>query len=128
MLRRTLTIVSLISAATLVTLLMTTTPATAGPLGLLVIFISAYLTSLGIMTLFLYVASRLLANFLSGFAARKPLQPLSLNKSYYYGTVVATGPVMLMGLQSVGSISIYEVLLVALFVTIGCVYVSRRMG
>jgi hypothetical protein len=105
---------------------MTTTPATAGPLGLLVIFISAYLTSLGVMSFFLYGASRLFATFFAGFATKKPLRPLTLRKAYYYATIVATAPVMLVGLQSVGAVGIYEVGLVILFVVIGCVYISRR--
>jgi hypothetical protein len=128
MLRRTLITVTIVSLCLLVLLLMTTTPATAGPLGLLVIFISAYLTSLGVMSFFLYGASRLFSTFFAGFATKKPLQPLSLRKSYYYATVVATAPVMLIGLQSVGAVGFYEVGLIILFVIIGCVYISRRTG
>ena len=125
-LRQTLVVTTLASLCLLILLLMTTTPATAGPLGLLVIFISAYLTSLGVMSFFLYGASHLFSSFLSGFATKKPLVPLSLRTSYYYATVVATAPVILVGLQSVGAVGFYEVGLVILFVVIGCVYVSRR--
>ena len=52
LLRRTLIITTLASLCLLILLLMTTTPATAGPLGLLVIFISAYLFSLGVISFF----------------------------------------------------------------------------
>ncbi len=125
-LQRTLIIVTLVSLCLLVLLLMTTTPATAGPLGLLVIFISAYLTSLGVMSFFLYGASHVFASFFSGFAMRKPLKPMNLQMSYYYATIIATAPVMLVGLQSVGAVGIYEVGLIILFVVIGCIYISRR--
>lgn len=128
MLRRSLIIVTLVSLCLLVILLMTTTPATAGPLGLLVIFISAYLTSLGVMSFFLYGASRLFSTFFAGLATKRPLRALTLRKSYYYATVVAAAPVMLVGLQSVGAVGFYEVSLVILFVAIGCVYISRRTG
>ena len=104
----------------------TTTPATAGPFGLLVIFITAYLSSLGLVSFFLYGGSRVLRFFLSGFATRRPFQPLSLRKSYYYGTVVALAPVLLVGLQSVGSINVYSVLLVVLFEAIAWLYVTKR--
>jgi len=126
MLQRTLILVTVVSLLLLGTLFMTTTPATAGPLGLLVIFISAYLASLGMMSFFLYGGSHLAATFFSGFSTRRPLRPLTLRRSYYYATVVAVAPVMLVGLQSVGSVGIYEVGLVILFVGIGCVYISRR--
>ncbi len=125
-LRRSLITVTIVSLCLLVILLMTTTPATAGPLGLLVIFISAYLTSLGVMSFFLYGASRLFATFFSGVTTRRPLRPLTLRKSYYYATIVAAAPVMLVGLQSVGAVGVYEVGLVIVFVAIGCVYISRR--
>lgn len=126
MLRRTLITITIVSICLLLILLMTTTPATAGPFGLLVIFISSYLASLGIVTFFLYGASRIFASFFAGFSVKKPLRALSLQKSYYYGTVLATAPVMLIGLQSVGAVGFYEVGLVLLFIVIGCLYVSRR--
>jgi hypothetical protein len=127
MLQRTLIGVTVVSLCLLILLLSTTTPATAGPIGLLVIFISAYLAAMGLMSFFLYGASRLLNFFLSGFTKKKRLYALSLKKSYYYGTVLAAAPVMLVGLQSVGSVGIYETVLVSLFVIIGCFYVSKRM-
>jgi hypothetical protein len=126
MLQRTLITITIVSLCLLLLLLTTTTPATAGPFGLLAIFLSAYLTFLGTISFFLYGGMRALTFFLSGFAVRKPLRSLSLRKAYYYATVLATAPVMLIGLQSVGAIGIYEVLLVAIFIGIGCVYVSKR--
>lgn len=117
---------TLASLTVLLLLLTTTTPATAGPFGLLVIFISAYLSSLGLVSFFLYGATRVLRFFLSGFNLRRPFIPLSLRKSYYYGTVLALAPVLLVGLQSVGGITFYSIILVVIFEVIGCLYVSRR--
>ena len=127
MLQRTLTIVTLATLTILLLLLTTTTPATAGPFGLLVIFITAYLSSLGLVSFFLYGATRALKFFLSGFNLRKPYQALSLRKSYYFGTVLALAPVLLIGLQSVGAVTFYSVILVVLFEVIGCLYITRRM-
>lgn len=126
MLQKTLITITIVSLCLLLLLLTTTTPATAGPFGLLAIFLSAYLTFLGTISFFLYGGVRVLTFFLSGFAVRRPVRMLSLRKAYYYATILATAPVMLIGLQSVGAIGIYEVLLVAIFVGIGCVYVSKR--
>ena len=125
-LKRTLITITIVSLCVLLLLLTTTTPATAGPFGLLAIFLTAYLTFLGAISFFLYGGVRALTFFLSGFAVRKPLRPLSLRKAYYYGTVLATAPVMLIGLQSVSAVGIYELFLVLIFAVIGCVYVSKR--
>lgn len=127
MLQKTLIGVTIVSLCLLVLLLSTTTPATAGPIGLLVIFISAYLAAMGLLSFFLYGANRLLSFFFSGFTNSKRRYTLSLKKSYYYGTVLAAAPVMLVGLQSVGSVGVYETVLVLIFVIIGCFYVSKRM-
>jgi len=127
MLQRIIAIITLASFGLLVTMLVTTTPASAGPFGLLLIFISAYLTSLGLVSFFLYGASRVLVYATSGFALRRPAQVMPFRRAYYYSTILAAAPVMLIGLQSVGSIGIYEFALVVIFVVIGCVYISKRI-
>ena len=108
-------------------MLVTTTPASAGPFGLLVIFISAYLSFLGLISFFLSGVSRVIVYVSSGFTTRRPLKVMSFRRAYYFSTVLAAAPVLLIGLQSVGSIGIYELLLVVLFVGIGCLYISKRI-
>jgi hypothetical protein len=119
--------ITLVSLCLLTLMLMTTTPASAGPFGLLVIFISAYLACLGLISFFLYGLSKVFVYLTAGFASKRPRQALSLRRSYYYSTVLATVPVMLVGLQSVGSVGIYELILVILFAVIGCLYVTKRL-
>ena len=127
MLQRTIAIISGLSLCLLIILLTTTTPATAGPFGVLVIFISAYLAFLGLISFFLYGGWRLAGRMARTFGVKRPVEPLPFRRSYYFSTIIAAAPVMLLGLQSVGSVSIYELILVVLFVVIGCVYVSRRI-
>jgi hypothetical protein len=127
MLQRIIAIITVASLCLLILMLVLTTPASAGPFGLLVIFISAYLTTLGLISFFLYGASRLVAYASAGFTVKKPMQPLSFRRSYYFSTVIAAAPVMLIGLQSVGSVGIYEFMLVVLFVVIGCLYITKRI-
>jgi len=126
MLPRIVATLSLASLCVLTLVLTFTSPVEAGPFGLLVLFISAYLTFLGLISFFLFGINRLIVMFTAGLAVRKPLKPMSFRRSYYFSTVLAAGPVMLIGLQSVKSISIYEFLLVVLFEIVACVYVSRR--
>jgi len=127
MLPRVIAIITVVSLCLLTLMLMTTTPASVGPFGLLLIFISAYLTSLGLISFFLYGISRVFVYASAGFTMRRPLQAMSFRKAYYYSTVLAAAPVMLIGLQSVGSVGIYEFLLVVIFEVIGCLYITKRI-
>ncbi len=127
MLPRIIATISLASLCVLSALLTFTTPGTAGPFGLLVLFISAYLTCLGLISFFLYGINRLIVSLASGVAARKPMQPMSFRRAYYFSTALAAAPVMLIGMQSVRSIGIYELLLVIIFEVVACVYISRRI-
>ena len=127
MLQRVIAIITVVSLCLLTLMLVTTTPASAGPFGLLLIFITAYLTSFGLISFFLYGISRIVVYASTGFAMRRPLQPISFRRSYYFSTILAAAPVMLVGLQSVGSIGIYEFALVVIFEIIGCVYIAKRI-
>jgi hypothetical protein len=127
MLPRLVATVSLASLCVLSLMLTFTSPATAGPFGLLVIFISAYLTLMGVISFFLFGINRLIIMVSSGMAPRRPLQPMAFRRAYYFSTVLAAAPVMLIGLQSVQSVGVYELLLVGIFEIVACVYVSKRM-
>jgi uncharacterized membrane protein len=128
MIKTLVTITALSSVCLLAILLNVTTPLTAGPFGILVIFIFAYLTLIGFFTYFLRITSMVISRFSATFVPRKPIEELSFRRSYYYSTIVALGPIMLIGLLSVGSIGFYEIILIIIFITIGCLYVSKRIN
>ena len=48
-------------------------------------------------------------------------------RSYYYGSVVALGVIMLVAINSVGSLGFYEFGLVILFIGIGIFYLTKRL-
>ena len=127
MLPRLIATISLASLVVLSLMLTFTSPATAGPFGLLVIFVTAYLTFVGLISFFLFGINRLVIMVSSGMTLRKPIQKMEFKRAYYYSTVLAAAPVMLIGLQSVQSIGIYEVLLVVIFEVVACLYVTKRM-
>ena len=127
MLQRVIALITIASLCLLAIMLTSTTPATAGPFGLLLIFISAYLACLGLISFFLYGISRILVYVSSGFTLRRPMRGMPFRRAYYFSTVLAAAPVLLISLQSVRSVGVYEVLLVVFFVVIGCVYISRRI-
>lgn len=126
MLKKLILTTTIVSLCLLVVLLNATTPTTAGPFGILAIFVFAYLTSLGVVTFFLLTISRIIAHLSVAFMARRPLDGLSLKRSYYYSTIIAAAPILLIAMQSVGAGGIYEFILVILFTAIGCLYVSKR--
>ena len=127
MLPRLIATVSLASLVVLSLMLTFTSPATAGPFGLLVIFVTAYLTFVGVISFFLFGINRLIVMVSSGMTLRKPLLKMEFRRAYYFSTVLAAAPVMLIGLQSVQSIGIYEFILVIIFEVVACLYVSKRM-
>jgi hypothetical protein len=75
----------------------------------------------------LFGINRLVIMVSSGMTLRKPIQKMEFKRAYYYSTVLAAAPVMLIGLQSVQSIGVYEVLLVVIFEVVACLYVTKRM-
>jgi len=128
MLPRTIATIGLIGLTVLLSLLTLTAPATAGPLGLLIIFVSAYLVFLTVISFFLFGINRFIVWLSAGLVAKRPLQPMTFRRAYAYSTALAMAPVMLVGLQSVSSVGFYEVALVVIFEAIACIYVSRRVS
>lgn len=120
-------IISVIGAiVSLAVVLQTTTPTTIGPLGILIVFILMYIAVLGVLTFLLVGSSRLLVKVTAPLTVRRPLQPLGLRRAYYFSSVIALAPVMFIGMQSVGEVGAYDVLLVVLFITMACVYIAKR--
>lgn len=117
---------SIISIILVAILLQVTSPARIGPLGIFILFVLVYVSVLGALTYLLFWVSRIAAKVASFAVTKRPIQPLSLRRAYYFSSVVSLAPVMIVGMQSVGTVGIYETLLVLFFVVIACVYISKR--
>lgn len=124
MFRRTIVAVTVVSVLMLGVLLFTTTPSDTGPLGILGFFVFMYLTALGVLT-FLFRGLSILAIKLLPMKRNLSTTP-ALRTSYYYASVVALIPVMIIAIQSVGELSIYQILLIAFFVVVAWIYVTNR--
>jgi hypothetical protein len=119
--------ISLVTAIVFLAVLwQTTAPATIGPLGILVVFILMYVSVLGLLTFLLFGASKIISKVSASFVTRRPVGILTLGRAYYFSSVIALAPVMFVGMQSVGEVGFYDVLLVGLFVVIACVYIFKR--
>ncbi|MDK2898904.1 MAG: hypothetical protein PWQ10_91 [Patescibacteria group bacterium] len=127
MLKIIISIITTISLCLLIILLNVTAPASVGPFGILAVLVCFYLLSLGLITFFLYEIGRLVHSMSILFIAKKPIERLSFKQSYYYSTIIAVAPVMLVGLQSVGAFGVYGGFLVLIFIFVGCLYISKRI-
>ncbi|MEO8691184.1 MAG: hypothetical protein ABI397_00190 [Candidatus Saccharimonas sp.] len=120
MLKKTLALSTLASFVVLLAFMQVTSPSTTHPIGLLFVFILLYMLALGVLTYILYVGSSLAVSL------RFTRARLSLKRAYIYASVVALAPVILVCIQTIGTISLYEVILVIAFEVIACFYVARH--
>lgn len=126
MLSKALVVVGVISAVLLIVILNTTTPDSAGATGVLGVFIVGYLLVLSALTFLLFGISKAVTRVTNTITVQKPVESLSLRRAYYYSTVIAFAPVIIVSMQSVGGVGVYELGLIILLVAIGCLYVTKR--
>lgn len=112
----------------LIILLFTTTPSSSGPLGILGFFMCMYLSVLGVLTFLFRGLSFLMAKVIPKRNAKllAGMKGVSLRTAYYYASVIASVPVMIVAIQSVGQVGVYQVLLILFFVVIAWIYVENR--
>ena len=126
MLGRTIISSSIVAVVVLFTLLHTTIPATIGPLGILFVFILMYLISLGLVTFLMLGVNNLIFKITPTAKLGHRDQPMTVGRAYYFASVIALAPVIIIGMQSVGETSPYDLLLVGLFLTFSCFYIAKR--
>lgn len=126
MLVRVLIVSTIIGLVTLVAMLLLTNPGTLGPLGILIVFIAGYTSLLGIMTCFLYFSQRLYRVVARVVWPRNTIGRMSLQRAYFYSTILALLPMMLISLYSVGRVTPYEIGLLAVFGLMGVIYIAKR--
>lgn len=122
--RRIAIIIGCIAAGIVLLLLNFTTPSGIGPFGVLLFLAAVYVTLVSV----LYVGlSAFWATLRTIFRIQAPSKnQVSHIKLYYFSSVLALAPVILLGIQSVGGVKITDVLLVAVFEGLACLYVYKR--
>jgi hypothetical protein len=122
-----LIIVGLAAAGLLFIILTTVTPSTAGAFGILAVFLLSYIVTLSSFTFALWLLGQLITKIGNQFKKRNGAgKSLTFKKAYYYSSIISLAPVIIVSLQSVGEVTIYEIGLVGLFLVLGCVYVAKR--
>jgi hypothetical protein len=117
---------TVIAGIILIIMLQLTNPSTVGPLGLLAVFFLLYIVILGALTELLWVGSHMVQAVGRRFTSKRPPRKLSLQKAYYYSSVLALGPIMSLAMLSIGSFGFYEMILIIVFLAAALLYVSRR--
>ena len=121
-----LTGVAIMAAVGGLVLLQTVSPSQAGPVGVLAIFLCLYIVTVAVIYFVLMAVSTLVRLVVKENQRVRRLAEWQAVKAYYYASVLGLAPIILLGFQSVGSISWFDVTLVVLFTTLACFYISKR--
>lgn len=127
MIARLLPGLTVVCICVLAYLFFSTTPDTVGSFGVLIVFLCLYVVLLGVITSSIFYGARM-ARFIGSlfnYTARRPL--ISYQHAYYYGTIIALLPMMLIGLQASAALSVYSAALIFAFGILGIFYVSKRL-
>lgn len=128
MLGKGLTLITLAAAIVLLFIMQTTNPTSAGPAGILAVFFLSYIVIFGCLTRIVHVVSWFIAKVATPVRLKRPIKPMSLSHAAYIASIGAMAPIMLMAMNSIGKLGIYEVLLVSVFVVLGVFYVEKRLA
>lgn len=120
MLGKVLALITLGAFVLLSALLQSTSPSTIHPLGILIVFVLLYLLALGVLTFFMYGIARVIVRL------RRHEQTVTLQQVYYYASVLALAPVMVIGMRSIGHAGWYDIVLVVVFEVVACFYIAKR--
>lgn len=126
MFQKIIAIVTGVSIAMLWALFVMTNPSSAGPLGILIFFVVMYTAALGVLTFLFYGISRMAFRVARVTRMKMRFGELSFQKSYYYASVGALAPVMLIAMQSVSQVGPYQFLLVVFFISVAWIYIAKR--
>lgn len=125
MIKKILALLGVIASVLAVAILNFTTPSVNGAAVVLLFFIVTYVALVAGFTFFIYWLS-----LLFGKLVRKDKKPTpdssTFRRSYYYASVFALAPVIVISMKSVGRSGAMEWMLVAFFLILGYVYVSRQ--
>lgn len=124
MLGKVLALTTLIAFVLLSAVLQATSPSSSHPIVILIVFGLIYVLALGVLTFLLLVINRIIKSF--SREHRKRTVHIGMERAYYYASVLALAPVLLLGVRSVGRLGFYEVSLIVIFEIVACFYVARR--
>lgn len=115
MFNRMMLLFSLVSIIVILVMMNFTTPTSVGPLGVLVFLTMLYVLVFGIV-------NGLVAVFMKAAGKNR-----DEHKNRIYAAIISFGPIMLLLVQSFGSLNILTALGVVVVVALGCFVVAKRL-
>src|SRR5690554_2646952 len=104
MLAKLLSIIGLVATGLLLILITTTPPADAGAMGILVVFLLSYVVLVCGLTFIVWSLAKIVNRIGKRIGVLRSTYIVDLKKSYYYSSVLALGPIIVVSLQSVGGV------------------------
>lgn len=103
-------------------------PVSAGPGGILLVFVLIYLIVASLLFTVLHWGVRYVSSFIIKRGTRVTARSyrVGVRKAYYTASAVAFGPVLLLALNSVRQLKLTDILLVGLFLGLAIFYITKR--
>lgn len=103
-------------------------PLSAGPIGILFVFILIYLVIASLLFTVLHWGVRFVSAQIVKRGTRVTARSykIGVRKAYYMASALAFGPVLLLALNSVRQLRLTDILLVGLFLSLAIFYISKR--
>mgnify|MGYP006928232300 CR=1 FL=1 len=121
-----LILTGLVSSGLLLFIMTLYDPSSVGALGILIVFLLGYVIILCALTIFLWTLVLLSSRVRGVKGILRNIQQLTIREVYYYSSVLALAPVIIISLRSVGQVTFYEIGLILLFEVLGCLYIAKR--
>lgn len=114
-------LIAVVLAVLIATILNATNPSSAGPLGILAFFVCSYVLFICLTYIVIMISRRVVARFFN-----KNIPDTSRYKTYYYSTVIALSPTIYIGMQSMGDVGVFEIALLVIFELLACFFIYKR--
>lgn len=123
---KVVSLIAVFSAILIAVIINATSPSSAGPLGILVFFACLYVLFICLAYIIIVVSQRIVAKFFRNKNSPEVSWEGSRHKAYYYSTAIALAPTIYIGMQSMGDVGIFEVVLLIIFELLACFFIYKR--
>ena len=126
MLRRIVAFVTICSVVGVLAVMQSSTPSSSNPLAILLVFLLLYGLALGVLIFLLYGAKCIISRFYHTNEDKMEDRQAWFARSFRYGSVLALAPIIMLAVQSIGGLSVYEVVLIIVFEAVVLFYLYRQ--
>lgn len=126
MLRRIVAFVTICSVVGVLAVMQSSTPSSSNPLAILLVFLLLYGLALGVLTFLLYGAKCIISRFYHTNEDKMEDRQAWFARSFRYGSVLALAHIIMLAVQSIGGLSVYEVILIVVFEAVVLFYLYRQ--